>query len=96
MSPEDDADRAAREWLAPNDMQPTSRPRRYDISVDSIPSLADLLRFYGQQQREQERVASFCLFNDAMNEFAANMKIDEPMARETMKRRMLDAVKASP
>lgn len=45
-----------------------------------------------QAIRADERRASFELFNDAMNEFVANMKVDPASARETMKRRMLDAM----
>jgi hypothetical protein len=49
---------------------------------------------------EQERAAAwrearksaFIEFNDAMNEFVDNMKVDAPSARETMRRRMMSAI----
>jgi len=45
-------------------------------------------------ERAAERRASFELFNDAMNEFTENLAADPAMARETMKRRIVNAIAA--
>lgn len=74
-----DNEQLAREWLE----------REFGPGMTNAANASSLANKFIEIDRAGRR-AAFMLFNDYMNEFTENMRADPRLARETMKRRMLE------